>query len=36
MSTKVTIDPSTSVESLSTSNTPIVSPSTSVGDLSPS
>lgn len=36
MSTKVTIDPSTSVESLSTANTPIVSPSTATTDLTPS
>ena len=36
MSTKVTIDPSTSTGSLSTSNTPIVAPSSNVGDYSPS
>lgn len=33
---QVTINPSDSTGSLSTSNTPIVQPSTSVGTLSPS
>lgn len=33
---QVTINPSTSTGSLSTSNTPIVAPSTAVGGLTPS